>query len=395
MDVANSLIFLDVPKEQQVIELASYIAAKKEENPEDGPFVSNIKHLLDSNQFDAIVQQFIAEAPMILQKATDRELEPEFNMIISVLRYVSSEQLSKFVETLLDPFTKIELTRPIPLIKILGNLFNNLDSTSAARFSVYLTIVKVAARSNRLNLILPHLQNLDSLVKQATVEQTRELCLLLHDSLFAAEYFIESHKCLLKYLTSFESGSPVAEAKQHATKALVEAINIPTEFQFDDLLKLKAVQQLQQEKVFELVKVFVSSDLNGFEACYKANKDHFTSLGFNYDHSKNKMRLITIGSICAQHVGGEVPYTDLAAAIAIDASEIERWIIDAVRFRLVDAKIDQLNRVVVVSGATYRDFNKKQWQDLSERLATWKLSVNNVLQVVQNAKLIAQSQGVA
>jgi len=58
--------------------------------------------------------------------------------------------------------------------------------------------------------------------------------------------------------------------------------------------------------------------------------------------------------------------------LSIEESEVESWIIKAISTNILDARLDQLRRVAVISRATQRVFTHKQWEQLAERLSGWK-----------------------
>lgn len=42
--------------------------------------------------------------------------------------------------------------------------------------------------------------------------------------------------------------------------------------------------------------------------------------------------------------------------------------------------------------SSHRTFGTNEWQELSQRLGTWRQSVDNVLDVIRNAKLLTEQQ---
>jgi len=62
----------------------------------------------------------------------------------------------------------------------------------------------------------------------------------------------------------------------------------------------------------------------------------------------------------------------------------------AIQAGLVDARLDQLKQVLTVTSAKFRTFDQSHWQELAKKLALWTSSIDGVLEVIQNAKSIAQ-----
>lgn len=61
-----------------------------------------------------------------------------------------------------------------------------------------------------------------------------------------------------------------------------------------------------------------------------------------------------------------------------DKEEVEQWVVRAIGAKLLEAKLDQVRRVVVVTRSTHRIFGKQQWQDLKQRLTQWSENITSV-----------------
>ena len=57
-----------------------------------------------------------------------------------------------------------------------------------------------------------------------------------------------------------------------------------------------------------------------------------------------------------------------------------------IRTGLVEAKVDQLNKQVIVSRATRSTFDKAQWQTLHSRLKAWQKNLADVQRVLTNVQ---------
>ena len=67
------------------------------------------------------------------------------------------------------------------------------------------------------------------------------------------------------------------------------------------------------------------------------------------------------------------------------------WVVNTITSKLIDAKMDQLQKVVLISRCTHRMFDKAQWEALSARLSTWKTNVRSILETVQRTQIVQQS----
>lgn len=186
---------------------------------------------------------------------------------------------------------------------------------------------------------------------------------------------------LLKHLGTFKEGD--AEASGLAKDIVRRTIAMENYFAFEDLLQYNAIQQLKGTEEYELLDIF----LNGTLASYQSFAEKHASL--TTDADTRKMRLLSLASLGSENLSRELSYAEIAKNLQIPEEEVEMWVIDVIRAGLVEAKLDQLNKTVIVHRSIYRVFGKEQWKNLSTCLNAWKDNLNEILGVVGNAKLIA------
>ncbi len=90
----------------------------------------------------------------------------------------------------------------------------------------------------------------------------------------------------MKYLSTFDGPDP-SQTNEAATAAL-EAIRLPNLLQFDTLLDLPLVKQLETSKdhakLFQLLKIFVGENFDAYRSFILANADYLKSIGLqNFD----------------------------------------------------------------------------------------------------------------
>jgi translation initiation factor 3 subunit M len=101
---------------------------------------------------------------------------------------------------------------------------------------------------------------------------------------------------------------------------------------------------------------------------------------------EHKIKLLTITSLSHSNVGKDVSYSNIASAIHVESSAVEKWIIDSIRTGLVTARISQTKQSVRIIRATARSFEREQWEALEQRLISWKSGLTDVLEVVASAR---------
>jgi len=86
---------------------------------------------------------------------------------------------------------------------------------------------------------------------------------------------------------------------------------------------------------------------------------------------------------------GEIPMAELSQNLDIPENEIEDFLIDVIKTRLVRAKISQGEGVVYVSSTMHRTFQTSDWNQLHKLLLGWK---SNLSIVKEHLSTIASTQ---
>ncbi|KAI8061758.1 hypothetical protein BC940DRAFT_309684 [Gongronella butleri] len=367
--------------EAQIDDLAFYISRLRGENEEDAAYVKEIQALVESDK-SKVFAQLAKDTTVLLQK-NDRELEHGFNLAIVIVLSAPEQELPAAVKALIDALVNTDSTKLSLKQKILLNLYNALSATSPLRYDVFLGLLDVTSQADELDSLLPQLANMDTWAKQWGIDAAteRQLYQNLSDKLAQAGEQKPSLDFLLKKVATYENGSD-ASAATDAKLAIVRAIGLDNYFAFEDLLQYKAVQAIADSKEYAILDLFLRGDLAKFEA--------FALDGLvDKEVGLRKIRLLSLASLGSENLSRELTYAQISQALMIPEDEVEMWVIDVIRAGLVEAKLDQLNKTVIVHRSIYRVFGKEQWQQLSSRLNAWKDSLNDILQVVGNAKLIS------
>ena len=127
-----------------------------------------------------------------------------------------------------------------------------------------------------------------------------------------------------------------------------------------------------------------------------------------------KIRLLALADLGFQNIGQDLPYAQVAAALQVAPTEVERWVIDgpsalalplappitdadssctfgshpraAIRAGLLTGKLAQPTQTLRVTRATARAFGPQEWALLVKRLAEWRAGLAGVLDVVAAAR---------
>ncbi|MBN3284535.1 EIF3M factor, partial [Polyodon spathula] len=347
------------------LELRAYIKSKgaeiSEENSEGGLHVDLTR---------------IIEACDVCLKDDDKDVESVMNSIVSLLLILETEKQEALIESLCEKLVKFrEGERPSLRMQLLSNLFHGMDETSSARYTVYCSLIKVAATCNAIAFIPTELEQVSNNYWNLTIEKKHTLLRLVYEALIDCKKSDAAAKVMVELLGSYTEDN-ASQARDDAHRCIVRALKDPNTFLFDHLLALKPVRFLEGELIHDLLTIFVSAKLATYIKFYQNNKDFIDSLGLSHEQNMEKMRLLTFMGMAVECK--EISFDTIQQELQIGADDVEAFVIDAVRTKMVYCKIDQTQRKVVVSHSTHRTFGKQQWQQLYDSLSSWKQNLSTV-----------------
>lgn len=216
-------------------------------------------------------------------------------------------------------------------------------------------------------------------------EQMQKLYRLLHDVLKDTNIELAA-KVMIELLGTYTAEN-ASVAREDAMKCIVTALADPNTFLLDPLLSLKPVRFLEGELIHDLLSVFVSENLAAYIQFYQNHKEFVTSQGLNHEQNMKKMRLLSFMQLAESNP--ELTFEQLQKELQIGEEDVEPFIIEVLKTKLVRARMDQKARKVHISSTMHRTFGKPQWMQLHDLLRAWKTN----LQVVQEGmKQVADTQ---
>jgi translation initiation factor 3 subunit M len=334
---------------------------------------------------------------VIIEKAGEMGVESVMNVVCWLFQRVLENntppaEAVNLVDKFAKKLTSNSKSNPILRLKTLSTIYNVLGGNGTARYNVFVAIVTFAAASGKeqLTLLAPQFAQLDDMLAEwgTDVAKTRDLFKIIFDAMAKYDNKEGAHDFRLKFLKTFAGDSNLAASKEQAKTVVVEAIANPKIFHFDTYLELDAIAALQKDaadaKAFELLKLFAGENLDAFNKFYAANSAYVGGLGLNKEECVVKMRLLTLCSLASDKP--EVTYAEIAKALEVSEGEVEPWAIKAITGSLMDAKMDQLNKTLVVSRCKERSFSQEQWTSLRNKLVGWKDQMKQLMQVIENTR---------
>eukprot|EP00559_Dactyliosolen_fragilissimus_P007835 CAMPEP_0184862768 /NCGR_PEP_ID=MMETSP0580-20130426/7636_1 /TAXON_ID=1118495 /ORGANISM="Dactyliosolen fragilissimus" /LENGTH=479 /DNA_ID=CAMNT_0027360747 /DNA_START=45 /DNA_END=1484 /DNA_ORIENTATION=+ len=201
---------------------------------------------------------------------------------------------------------------------------------------------------------------------------------------------------LLKLLDTYSSLSDVdTEAIEAAKAAATGAIRDPVTLfrEQGGMMTLPPIQALEDNSSTKplhfLLKIFQEGKLEDYQSFLSTHTESaLTDLSLDPSACTYNIRLLSLCSLATEHE--EIPYDAIASTLQVTNDEVESWVIAAVSSGLLSAKMDQLQRVVMVERCVLRKFGMEEWKSLQQRLHVWKENVATIVEGLKQGQIIAQ-----
>lgn len=389
-------IFAEGTFEDQISELAGYIAQSYPE-PERAPYVQSIEKKLAVEEGQTPLSEDIERRREAFSEVfgdvkglgdgTEREIEGFFNLLYAhllTLWPIDSPETKRRVFNLLPIITSSP--ESAAKYRILSSLFNTLPRHSALRLPVYKTLLELASSNDELHVLQVSRGDVENWLKEWDITPTEKSAFLktLVDVFSRAGQPDTAYYYKLAHVRSLE---PTSQSTQTAAlDAIATAVSNPAVFEFDPLFKLDAVIATKSHPLFALLRIFLNGGLDDLHTWQRAHADVSSSFGLDTTQLERKIRLLSLADLGFQNIGQDLPYAHVATVLQVPPSEVERWVIDAIRVGLLTGKLAQPAQTLRVSRATARVFGQQEWALLVKRLAGWRAGIADVLDVVATAR---------
>lgn len=389
--------------EEQIVEVSAFLSRSQPEASRND-FITRFQQLaIDAEPASAsetasssdpakkaqAVSSLVSEIST-LGEGSDRELEGVYNLIFTLV--ASTQQQSSLVPTLVPAIAKegAVVEKNNVRYRILSNLFNSLEASSPLRLSVFNALLSLAAANDDLDYLTSSLTALPQWLAQWQVSESDKAACLesVAKALESAEkesgQTSKAYQFLLLHLRYISTLPENAAAKEAAERTVAAALRLPKLYEFEELLHIKAVLDLQSSSsaVFELLKIFVGGSTAEFNNFVSSHPDELTRLKLDRDELLHKIRLLDLADLCALSVSADVAYSAIAKTLQISEDDVEVWVIDVIRAGLVSGKLSQVNDAFRVYKSTHRQFGKEQWQQLEQRLVQWQKSIASIVESI-------------
>jgi len=381
--------------EEQAQTLSTYLAKLSKDSDKDA--VSNLIATYQAGDVTTFWKKFLESSSVLFSsEIPERDLEVLFMGMASLFKKSGVSTIHSVVPSLITIVTANPEDKSLLRLRILTNTYNILGNISPQdRYELFMAILNFTLGLKKSDTMIPFLgqESLESRIAEwgLNAQQKSKVYKLTREIYKQNKKNIEANDWTIRYLTTLEEPLS-ADAKQVALSAVRDSLAASDLFEFDRLLEIPSVKDLESSnsQLFELLKIFVSGNLETFRKFLEKNPTVIQSNGLDLEASTTKIRLLSLASLAGN--SQEVSYSTVAQALQVDESEVESWIIAGISENILQARMDQLRNVVIINGAMKRSFGTEEWKTLGSSLDIWCQSVKSLLATLNNAKNLQREQ---
>ncbi|KIM29417.1 hypothetical protein M408DRAFT_328690, partial [Serendipita vermifera MAFF 305830] len=386
--------------DEHIQELATYLARGRSDEDRTTfirPFVDALLPKEGRAAFDESqearreVLQLVLERTTGIGEGSEREVEGFFNLLVAYVLHDFPDPTAP-IEALINAIVSAKKA-PVIKYRLLSNIFNATPRSSPLRLKTYTALLKLASTHDEMDVLHLHKAEVDKWLDEwdIDVEDRAAFCKSIADALVKAGQPSKAYPYLILRAQILPTTSPNAE--KALIEVIVDGLRLTSIFNFEPILALPNITFVQEHCLFKLLKIFMGRGLSQYQAWLAEHEGELSSYDLDKVALDKKMRLITLTALASKNVGKEVPYAEIAQAIQVPENEVESWVIQTIRAKLILGKLNQPTRTFVVIKSTTRHFTPDDWETLDRRLTAWKDAVLEVLQVVTAARKKVPSSG--
>jgi len=380
--MSGPAVFIDITLEDQAVELRKHLKGL-------GAEISEEK---STKGIDDDLIKIISSCDACFKEGSElSDIESALNSIVSMLVQIPLEIAENLIKSFSDKLSKVSNQKHAAVaLRVLWLLFQSIEPTSSVRYHVYCYIIQVAQKADQVRAVFKSLDYMKQLFVACplTNEQLQTLLRKLHEVLVTSKQSEMAAKVMVELLGTYTEEN-AGQAKEDAQRCIVSAIADPNTFLLDPLLSLKPIRCLEGEKIYDLLNIFVSEKVSAYLKFYKAHKDFINKSGLDHGQNLKKMRLLTFMQLA--EASNEVPYETIWKELHMGEQDVEPFIIEALKTKLVKTRIDQTAKKVYVSSTMHRTFALPQWQELRDVLHSWKVNLATIDEAMNNIVTNAQA----
>ncbi|KAF0297354.1 Eukaryotic translation initiation factor 3 subunit M [Amphibalanus amphitrite] len=355
------LAFIKIELTDQALELQQYLKSKGADIAAES-----------SGDLHQDLSLIIKACDVCFASSAAADVEAVLNSIVSMIILETVNDNNKLIIEFCEKMSTATAFQEVCL-KVLNLLFNSLKTSSPVKYDVYYSLVSLAGKVDQLDSVFTTIPAMEAaLGSSLTTSQKQKLLRLIFRELLNNKHSDAAAVVMIDLLRTY-SEETASEAREEAQRCVLAALADPDTFLLDHLLSLTPVRSLEGTPVYELLNIFISQGFAEYQAFYAKHKDLVESWGLSHQANENKMRQLTFTQLAQAHP--DMSFAMIQKELWIPEEDVEEFIIEVLRTRLVRGRMDQAARKVHISSTMHRTFDRRQWQQLRDVLTAWKTNV--------------------
>ncbi|KAF8514828.1 PCI-domain-containing protein [Hysterangium stoloniferum] len=398
--MADSLsIYGEGTFEEQIQELLKYLARSESEETRV-TFIQPFQEILSTSEGDPplsedeekrkkVIKLLVAEIKG-LGDGNDREIEGFFNLVychVLSLYPPDSADSTELVESLVSAITSSPPTEHTTIkYRTLTNLFNAVPNRSTLRPRVYQALLSLTTENEELEVLQLKPSHIEKWLEEWDITDDEKSKFIKSVSNAFAKLGQEatSYSYMVSYLRTISPNS--SKAEEDSLSVIATALRLPSIFNFDSLLKIDAVRVAKDHPLFSLLKILLGGGLAEYHEWLTTHEAVLNEFVLDKSQLERKIKLLVLADLGSRNVGRDVPYSEIASALEIEKDQVEAWVIDVIRTRLMSGRLSQPDETLHVTRSTSRSFDQHEWDTVEKRLVAWKTGLEGVLEVIAAAR---------
>ncbi|KAI6647264.1 hypothetical protein LOD99_12261 [Oopsacas minuta] len=302
------------------------------------------------------------------------KIESVMYNLITCCEDIPGSYRTEFFNTLCQGFkaesSKADVNIRLEYLELFFISFPESERGKSQLLRAYLELCKQYNAYSRLSWIT--LSNLKKWCSQWGLQLDREkyeLLSLAKDCLKAAGRELEALEILVDINASF----PPNTIKELAIELICTVLNKPDEFYLDEYNRLPTIQEekiINTPDLYQLFQIMLTYHYSDYKKFLDNHPNTLTDFKLDPVILENKIKLLTLVDLGAKST--IVSFDHIARSLDLTANQVDALVIEAVKFGLCQARIDEMAETVQFLHVPARIFNIEQWKYLHARLEQFR-----------------------
>lgn len=222
--------------------------------------------------------------------------------------------------------------------------------------------------------------------------------------------FSDSRDLFVRYLSTFsETANLTSSEEEIIKKSLIEFMKVPSAdtVELDEIFESPILSVLKGTAVYELLEIFATGNIKQFKDFASKNETFLSEsgmfklilgidlAGIDSALAAHFVSLSAFARLCTNKK--VITYAEVASALQISEDEVEPVAVDSVMQGLVDVRLDQPEKIVLVKYVPYlcitndnryakqRSYEQPEWTKLGQRVDAFKNNILDLIKVLEEA----------